>query len=86
MRIPTSGVRVSASVSDSIGMRELLEHLRGEITAEEARSRVNTRTRQLARRQIRWFDKLARALGDRVPTTVIARPQDLNTMHDTIWV
>jgi tRNA dimethylallyltransferase len=86
MRIPTSGMRVSASVSDSIGMRELLEHLRGEITAEEARSRINTRTRQLARRQIRWFDKLARALGDRVPTTVIAGPQDLNTMHDTIWV
>ena len=86
MRILASGARVSSSVSDSIGVRELLEHLGGEITAEEARSRINTRTRQLARRQVRWFDKLARTLGDRVPTTVIARAQDLNTMHDIIRV
>lgn len=85
-----SGARISAPVLDSIGVRELLDHLSGEITAPEATSRISTRTRQLARRQRRWFDKLARTLRGRVPTTIVEDPQDINTMfmntmHDRIW-
>jgi tRNA dimethylallyltransferase len=85
-----SGTGISAPVLDSIGVRELLEHVRGESTAPEAASRIATRTRQLARRQRRWFDKLARTLSGRVPTTVVEGPRDINTMlvntmHDRIW-
>jgi tRNA dimethylallyltransferase len=80
-----AGPEISASVADSIGVRELVEHLSRRITAEDARSLINTRTRQLARRQIRWFDKLVRSLEGRVPTTIVHDPHELNTMHDRIW-
>jgi tRNA dimethylallyltransferase len=80
-----AGARVNASVADSIGVRELTEHLSGRITAEEALSLINTRTRQLARRQIRWFDKLARTLEGHAPITVLEHPHQMNTMHGRIW-
>jgi tRNA dimethylallyltransferase len=76
---------ISATVLDSIGVRELLEFLSGTGTAEEAIYRIATRTRQLARRQRRWFDKLARTVAGRVPTTVVTDADDINTMHDRIW-
>ena len=75
------GVRISAQVLDSIGVRELLDHMSGEIPLDEARSRITIRTRRLARRQRRWFDKLARTLSGRVPTTVAQSVGDINTMH-----
>ena len=79
------GAEINPSVLDSIGVRELLDHLSGSLTAEEARDHITTRSRQLARRQRRWFDKLARTLAGRVPTTVVESPSDINTMHDRIW-
>jgi tRNA dimethylallyltransferase len=89
-RMLKSGARMSASVLDSIGVRELLDHLSGEISADEAALRISTRTRQLARRQGRWFDKLARTLRGRAPTTILEDSRDIstmsmNTMHDTMW-
>jgi tRNA dimethylallyltransferase len=78
---------VNASVMDSIGVRELVEHLEGKMTIEEARDRISTRTRKLARRQIRWFDKLARTLEGRADISVAEGPADidlLNYMHDKI--
>jgi tRNA dimethylallyltransferase len=54
---------------------------------ETAQSRISTRTRQLARRQIRWFDKLARTLKGRADITLAESPADfdlLNYMHDRI--
>jgi tRNA dimethylallyltransferase len=57
------GAKINASVLDSIGVRELLEHLSGIVTLQEAETQITTRTRQLARRQLRWFDKLARTLS-----------------------
>jgi tRNA dimethylallyltransferase len=80
-----AGARINASVADSIGVRELTEHLSGKISAEDAESLINTRTRQLARRQLRWFDKLARTLEGRIPITVLQNPDQLNTMHGRIW-
>jgi tRNA dimethylallyltransferase len=77
--------KINASVADSIGVRELVEHLSRRITAKDAKSLINTRTRQLARRQTRWFDKLVRSLEGRVPTTIVHDPYELNTMHDRIW-
>jgi len=79
-----AGAPINASVADSIGVRELTEHLLGKITAQDAESLVITRTRQLARRQIRWFDKLARALEHRVPIIVLQDLDQLNTMHGRI--
>jgi tRNA dimethylallyltransferase len=75
------GIGISAPVLDSIGVRELLDHVSGDIPLDQAASRIAVRTRQLARRQRRWFDKLARTLKGRVPTTVAASMGDINTMH-----
>jgi tRNA dimethylallyltransferase len=80
---------VNASVRSSIGVRELIAHLEGKMTILEAENRISTRTRQLARRQIRWFDKLARTLKGRANLTVAESPINsalLNYMHDIIKV
>jgi tRNA dimethylallyltransferase len=39
----------------TLGYRELLAHLRGEFTLQEARERIALKTRQLAKRQETWF-------------------------------
>jgi tRNA dimethylallyltransferase len=85
-RMQAAGERLAASVADSIGVRELLEHLSGAITADEATSRIAARTRRLARRQRRWFDKLVRTLEGRATTQVVESLIDINTMHDRIWL
>ena len=72
------GLPVSAPVLDSIGVRELLRTLHGEITRDQAQDRIATRTRRLARRQMRWFDKLAKTLRGRTPTTVAKSPEDID--------
>jgi tRNA dimethylallyltransferase len=76
---------VNASVRNSIGVRELIEHLDGKTTIEEAEYQISARTRQLARRQIRWFDKLTHTLKERADIRVAESPADsdlLNYMHD----
>ena len=85
LEMQKSGARINASVADSIGVRELTEHLTRRLSADEARSLINTRTRRLARRQIRWFDRLARTLEPRASITVLQSPDQLNTMHGRIW-
>jgi tRNA dimethylallyltransferase len=85
MEMESTGAHINASVADSIGVHELTEHLSGRLTLEEARSRIATRTRQLARRQMRWFDKLSKSLRGRVTTAVFENPKNINTMHDRIW-
>jgi tRNA dimethylallyltransferase len=79
-----AGAGINPSVADSIGVRELIEHLRGEMTLEEAQTRITARTRKLARRQMRWFDKLTHTLEGRIFTEVVELPY-LNSMHDRIW-
>jgi tRNA dimethylallyltransferase len=77
----------NSSVMDSIGVRELVSYLDGEMTIEEARDQISTRTRRLRRRQIRWFDKLSRTLKERADISVGESPADLhftNCMHDRI--
>jgi tRNA dimethylallyltransferase len=81
----SAGARINASVADSIGVRELTDYVSGHISAEQARSLLNTRTRQLARRQMRWFDKLARNLEGCAPISVLEHPNQMNTMHGRIW-
>ena len=84
-----AGAEVNASVRTSIGVRELLEHLEGKRTIQVVEDQIFTRTRQLARRQIRWFDKLARTLKGRADVKVAESSADtdlLNYMHDRIGV
>jgi tRNA dimethylallyltransferase len=79
-----AGAGIKPSVADSIGVRELVKHLRKEITLEEAQTRIAARTQKLARRQMRWFDKLARTLEGRIFVEIVESPT-LNSMHDRIW-
>lgn len=46
---------LSRSASQAIGTKEVLGHLRGEYGMDEARARVEARTRQFAKRQMTWF-------------------------------
>jgi tRNA dimethylallyltransferase len=81
------GEKVSPSVMDSVGVRELAQHLSGEISLDQAEDLIATRTRRFARRQIRWFDKLARTLEGHSTITVLEdrrKAASLHYMHDII--
>jgi len=80
------GEKINPSVLDSVGVRELLQHLSGKMTLDQAEDQIATRTRRLARRQIRWFDKLAKILEGRAPITVLedSKQAHLHSMHDII--
>jgi tRNA dimethylallyltransferase len=72
---------------DSVGVRELAQHLSGEISLDQAEDLIATRTRRFARRQIRWFDKLARTLEGHSTITVLEdrrQAASLHYMHDII--
>ena len=47
--------KISRSASQALGYKELLAHLREEMTLDEALDLAVTRTRRFARRQERWF-------------------------------
>ena len=56
----------------------------GRLSQEEAASRIAARTRRLARRQMRWFDKLARTLEGRADVILADNASDgriWHTMH-----
>jgi tRNA dimethylallyltransferase len=72
---------VNASVMESIGVRELIEHLEGEMSLGEAQHRISTRTRRLARRQMRWFDKLARTLQGRTEVRIVESPAEVEIVR-----
>ena len=75
------GADMIPSVVDSVGVRELTEHLSGNLTLRQAEDRIAVRTRRLARRQMRWFDKLAKALEGRARITVLGDAPDRDTLH-----
>ena len=84
-----SGVRISPQVMDSVGVRELYGHLSGTISLQQAQDLIAIRTRRLARRQMRWFDKLARTLQGRASITVVRstdHQRDLHNMHDILGI
>lgn len=70
LELVRQGAHPNQSVSTSIGVRELMDVASGTIPIEEAETRISSRTRKLARRQIRWFDKLVETLGDSVNVRV----------------
>jgi tRNA dimethylallyltransferase len=84
-----SETRISPQVMDSIGVRELSRHLAGTLSLQQAQDLITIRTRRLARRQMRWFDKLVRTLEGRARITVVQSAQDqknLHNMHDIIGI
>jgi tRNA dimethylallyltransferase len=76
-----SGANLSPSVMDSVGVRELTHYLSGTLSIEQAQERIAVRTRQFARRQMRWFDKLTKTLEGRARITVLRERADLDTLH-----
>lgn len=81
------GEKISPSVIDSVGVRELAQHLSGEISLDQAEDLIATRTRRFARGQIRWFDKLVRTLEGHSRITVLEdrrQAASLHSMHDII--
>jgi tRNA dimethylallyltransferase len=45
----------SRTAAQGLGYKEVLDHLRGDCSLDEAIARIIVRTRQFAIRQIRWF-------------------------------
>ena len=85
--IAAAGERISPQVLDSVGVRELSRHLSGTLSLQQSQDLIATRTRRLARRQMRWFDKLARILEGRARITVVHSPYhraSSHSMHDII--
>jgi tRNA dimethylallyltransferase len=76
-----AGMEVSPSVLDSIGVREMMDLARGGIPAGEAAARIAARTRRLARRQVRWFDKLAKTLEGRASLQIVQDSPDFSLIH-----
>jgi tRNA dimethylallyltransferase len=56
-RLLDEGLADGRTASRAIGYREVMAHVRGEITEEQARERTETATRRFARRQDSWFRK-----------------------------
>jgi tRNA dimethylallyltransferase len=84
-----AGMRISPQVLDSVGVRELHGHLSGTLSVQQAQDLIATRTRRFARRQLRWFDKLARTLEGRASITVLEstnHPEALHNMHDILGI
>ena len=86
-RMLAEGAPVDPSVRVSVGVRELIGYLAGELTLDEAEDRINARTRRLARRQMRWFDKLSRTLECRPRVRILCGTSPkaiLHSIHDII--
>ena len=75
---PLAGQPISRTASQALGYRELLAHLRGEMTLDEALELSIVRTRRFARRQERWFRRDPRIHWLDAPAT----PGDLLSVCD----
>jgi tRNA dimethylallyltransferase len=54
-RLRESGLEKNSTAMQAAGYRELVAHLRGDLSLAEAVALIKTRTRQLAKRQLAWF-------------------------------
>jgi len=46
---------LSSTAAEAAGYRELIEHLEGRLSLDEATEQIKIATRQLARKQVKWF-------------------------------
>ena len=75
------------SVRQAVGPKEMTMLASGEISRGDAQEKIAARTRRLARRQMRWFDKLMRTLPDATQRVVVdsaEEPEMTHIMHDII--
>ena len=71
---------LSRTAREATGYHELIEHLEGQISLEEAAERIKIATRQLARRQMKWFRRWTQVgwlEGDRPPEELVGAVMDL---------
>lgn len=68
---------LSRTAAQALGYRELLAHLRGELSLEGALAEAITRTRRFARRQERWFRRDPRLAWRRPPDDEPENPMAL---------
>ncbi|HUJ71055.1 MAG TPA: tRNA (adenosine(37)-N6)-dimethylallyltransferase MiaA [Verrucomicrobiae bacterium] len=54
-RLLARGLEKNPTAMQAAGYRELVAHVRGELSLDEAVALIKTRTRQLAKRQLTWF-------------------------------
>lgn len=69
------GLEPNDSVKRSVGFQEMAAYVNGEVSLEWAEEKISTRTRRLARRQMRWFDKLYKTLPEEAETVVAEDPK-----------
>lgn len=50
---------LSQTAAEATGYRELIDHIRGRISLDDAVERIKIATRQLARKQMKWFKRFA---------------------------
>jgi tRNA dimethylallyltransferase len=58
LALRTSGIPLGREASQAVGYREAFDHLDGRSSFDEAVARIQTRSRQLAKRQLTWFRSL----------------------------
>lgn len=66
---------LSHTAAEATGYRELIEHVSGKLALDEAAEQIKIATRQLARRQMKWFRRFRGVKwvsGDRSPDAVAA--------------
>lgn len=66
---------LSHTAGEATGYRELIEHVSGKLALDEATEEIKIATRQLARRQMKWFRRFRGVKwvnGDRSPDAVAA--------------
>jgi len=84
-RLEECGLDPNPSVREAIGVKEMLLYAAAALSTNDAEETIAARTSRLARRQIRWFDKLARVLPDDVLVVEDAADRRIkHLMHDTI--
>lgn len=76
---------LSLTAAEATGYRELIEHVEGKVSLDDAAERIKIGTRQLARRQMKWFRRFPEVTwipGDLPPEEVAARALDLWNAHE----
>jgi tRNA dimethylallyltransferase len=68
-RVASTPGGLSRTAGQALGYKELLEHLRGQRSLDEATELAVTRTRQLAVRQLRWFQRDPRVRWFEMPAS-----------------
>ncbi len=74
------GLRAGRTASLAIGYRQVLQHLDGELTEDEARQAIVRATKRFARKQLGWFRRDAR-----ITWFEAGRPGLAHAVADLVW-